>query len=62
MLVFLSVIDLSIFFVVFAHAPGALLTTQKSRKPEKKFHNARSLQKNNARSAADQSARTIVAI
>ena len=39
-----------------------LLTTQKSRWAEKKFHNARSLQENNARSAANQSARTIVAI
>ena len=29
---------------------------------KKKFHNARSLQENNARSAASQSARTIVAI
>ena len=29
---------------------------------KKKFHNARSLQENNARSAANQSARTIVAI
>ena len=29
---------------------------------EKKFYNARSLQENNARSAANQSARTIVAI
>ena len=38
-----------------------LLTTQKSRRAEKKFHNAWSLQENNARSAANQSARTIVA-
>ena len=51
-----------IFFVVFAHAHVVLLTTQKSRRAEKKFHNARSLQENNARSAANQSARTIVAI
>ena len=29
---------------------------------EKNFHNARSLQENNARSAANQSARTIIAI
>ena len=67
MLVFLSVIEnnsctLSIFSVVFAHAHVVLLTTQKSRRAEKKFHNARSLQENNARSAANQSARTIVAI
>ena len=67
MLVFLSVIEnivvlLSIFSVVFAHALVVLLTTQKSRRAEKKFHNARSLQENNARSAANQSARTIVAI
>ena len=53
---------LSIFSVVFAHAHVVLLTTQKSRRAEKKFHNARSLQENNARSAANQSARTIVAI
>ena len=53
----------SIFSVVFAHAHLVLLTTQKSRRAEKKkFHNARSLQENNARSAANQSARTIVAI
>ena len=36
-----------------------LLATQKSRE---KFHNARSLQENNAHSAANQSGRTIVAI
>ena len=34
---------LSIFSVVFAHAHVVLLTTQKSRRAEKKFHNARSL-------------------
>ena len=67
MLVFLSVIEnivvlLSIFSVVFAQAHIALLTTQKSRRAKKKFHNARSLQENNARSAANQSVRTIVAI
>ena len=66
-LVFLSVIEnivvlLSLFSVVFAHAHVVLLTTQKSRRAEKKFHNARSLQENNARSAANQSAHTIVAI
>ena len=53
---------LSIFSVVFAHAPVVLLTTQKSRGAEKKFHDARSLQENNSHSAANQSARTIVAI
>ena len=53
---------LSIFSIVFAHAHEVLLPTQKSRRAEKKFHNARSLQENNARSAANQSARTIVAI
>ena len=53
---------LSIFFVVFADAFVALLTTQKSCWAEKKIHNARSLQENNARSATNQSARTIVAI
>ena len=53
---------LSIFSVSFAHAHIVLLTTQKSRRAEKKFHNARSLQENNARSAANQSAGTIVAI
>ena len=67
MLVFLSVIEnivvpLSIFSVVFAHAHVVLPTTQKSRRAEKKFHNAWSLQENNIRSAANQSARTIVAI
>ena len=68
MLVFLSVIEnivmlyFVIFFVVFAHADMVLLTTQKSRRAEKKFHNARSLQGNNTRSATNQSTRTIVAI
>ena len=38
---------LSIFSVVFAYAHVVLLTTQKSRRAEKKFHNARSLQENN---------------
>ena len=47
-----------IFSVVFAHAHVVLLTTEKSHRAEKKFHNARSLQENNARSAANQSART----
>ena len=67
MLVFLSVIEnivllLSIFSVVFAHAHVVLFTTQKSRRAEKKFHNARSLQENNASSATNQSVRAIVAI
>ena len=53
---------LSIFFVVFVHAHVVLLTTQKSRRAEKKIHKALSLQENNARSAANQSARTIVVI
>ena len=54
---------LSIFFVVVAHALVALLKTQKSSWAEKKkIHNARSLQENNARLAANQSARTIVAV
>ena len=50
------------FFVVFVHALVALLTTQKSRRAVKNVHNARSLQENNARSAANQTVRTIVAI
>ena len=67
MLVFLSVIEnivvpLTIFSVVFAHGHIVLLTTQKSHQAEEKFHNAWSLQENNACSAANQSARTIVAI
>ena len=53
---------LSIFSVVFSCAHVVLLTTQKRRRAEKKFHNARSLQENNARSAANKSSRTIVAI
>ena len=53
---------LSIFFVVSAHALVALLTTQKNSWAEKKFHNARSLQENNARSEANQSACTIIAM
>ena len=38
------------------------LTIQKSRRAEKNFHNTQSLQENNVRSAANQSAHTIVAI
>ena len=53
---------LSIFFVVFAYALVALFKTQKSRWAEKKNHNARPFQENNARSTANQSARTIVAV
>ena len=53
---------LSIFSIIFAHAHVVLLIVQKNRRAEKKFHNARSLQENNACSAANQSARTIVAI
>ena len=53
---------LYIFSVVFSHAHVVLLTTQKSRQAEKKNLNAPSLQENNARSAANQRARTIVAI
>ena len=53
-----------LFFVVFVHALVAF--THNSKEPstvaEKQFHNAWSLQENNARSAAKQSARTIVAI
>ena len=52
------------FFVVFVHALVAF--THNSKEPstvaEKQFHNAWSLQENNVRSAAKQSARTIVAI
>ena len=61
---FLSVIEniVVLFSVVFAHAHVVLLTTQKSRRARQKIHNARSLHENNARSAANQSARTIVAI
>ena len=58
------IVVLSIAFVVFAHALVAF--THTSKKPlshcRKKTHNARSLQENTARSAANQSARTIVAI
>ena len=54
------------FFFFFCFPPRARnlhsLTTQKSRRAEKKFHNARSLQENLVRSAASQSTRTIVAI
>ena len=68
MLVFLSVIENIVvlcpnfFFVVFAQTHVVLLTAQKRRRADKKFYNARSLQENNARSAANPSARTIVAI
>jgi len=53
---------LSVFIVVFAIALVAFTHNSKNRRAEKIFHNARSLQENNARSAANQSARTIVAI
>ena len=53
---------LSIFSVVFAHMHIVLLATQKSRQAKKIFHNAQSLQENNACSAANQSACTIVAL
>ena len=47
-------------FLLFSPTRSVLLlATQKSRE---KFHNARSLQENNAHSAANQSGRTIVAI
>ena len=49
-------------FCCFRPPHVVLLTTQKSRRAEKKSHNAQSLQENNARSAANQSAHTIVAI
>ena len=50
------------FSFVFSHAHVVLLTTQNNPWAEKKFHNAQSLQENNARSAANQSAGTIVAM
>ena len=53
---------LPIFSVVFAHSHIVLLTTQKSCRAKKKFRNAWLLQVNNARSAANQSVHTIVAI
>ena len=53
---------LSIFLIVFADTHIVLLTTQKSRPAEKKFHDARSLQENNAHLATNQSVHTIVAI
>ena len=67
MLVFLSVIEnivvLCSYFLLFSPTRSLLLLkTQKSRRAEKDFHNARSLQENLALSAANQSARTIVAI
>ena len=67
MLVFLSVIEnivvLCPSFLLFSLTRMQfLLTTQKSCRAEKNFHNAQSLQENNARSAANQSTLTIVAI
>ena len=53
---------LSIFSAVYPHMHIVLIITQKSSWAEKKFHNARSLQENNACSAANQSPHTIVAI
>ena len=47
------------FSVVFAHVHVVLLPTQKSRQAEKKIHIVQSLNENNARSAANQSAHTI---
>ena len=49
-------------FCCFRPPHVVLLNTQKSRRAEKKSHNARSLQENNAHSAANQSAGTIAAI
>ena len=48
------------FSVVFSHAHMVLLSTQKSRQTKKKFHNAQSLQENNACSAANQSSCSVV--
>ena len=67
MLVFLSVIENIVvlcpsFLLYSPKRPYLLLTTQKNRRAEKNFHNARSLQENNARLAANKSARTIVAM
>ena len=53
---------LSIFFVVFAHVVVAFTHNSNEPSSREKFHNSRSLQENNARSAANQRARTIVAI
>ena len=58
-------VSFSVIENIVVNCPSFLLfspTTQKSRRAEEKFHNVRSLQENNARSAANQSARTIVAI
>ena len=64
MLVFLSVIET--FIVVFRPRTRSfylhLLKEPLSHCSNKKIHNARSLQENDARSEANQSARTIVAI
>ena len=51
-----------IFFVAFAHALEAFAYNLKSSQAEKIFHNSWSLKENNARSAANQRARTIAAI
>ncbi len=65
--IFLSVIEKIVIFyrhflLFFAPSLVAFTHNSKNRRAEKKLHNARSLQENNARSAANQSARTIVDI
>ena len=66
MLVFFQLLKIKLYFVhLFCcfHPPQVvLLTTQKSPQAKKKSHNAQSLQENHARSEANQSAHTIVAI
>lgn len=63
---YLSVIEKVVKFSIFCFRPRARsllsLTTQKRRQVEKTFHNVRSLRESLARSAADKSVRTIVAI
>ena len=66
MLVFLSVIEnkvvLCSYFLLFSPTTRSVTHNSKEPSSREKSHNARSLQENNARSAAYQSARTIVAI
>ena len=66
MLGFLSVIENKVVlcssFLLFSPTARSFTHNSKELSSREKSHNARSLQENNARSAANRSARTIVTI
>ena len=61
-LFFEKIVIFCLHFLLFLPSRSQLLLATKNRRAKKNFHNARSLQENVARSAANQCARTIVAI